>query len=152
SPVLSRRYRPDSATLETSWEGEGGRLILTEGMVAEVAGALLPTTMLVRRLSAEGGPVDASIEFDPRLGDERRPPNAGRRRDVLAGQWGTIAVAVGSTPALPIEPGRPLRVTVEPGRPLTLVLAVAVREPLVQVDPEAAWRVLLEDERRWRHW
>jgi GH15 family glucan-1,4-alpha-glucosidase len=152
APVLSRCYRPDSATLETTWDGAGGRLTLNEGMVAEVAGALLPTTMLVRRLSAEGGPVEASIEFDPRLGDERRPPNASRRGDVLVCQWGTIAVAVGSAPALPIEPGRPLRVTVEPGRPLTLVLAVAVREPLVQVDPEAAWRVLLDDERRWRRW
>ena len=32
----------------------GGRLTLTEGMVAEVSGRLLPATLLVRRLSASG--------------------------------------------------------------------------------------------------
>ena len=152
SPVRSRRYHPESATLETTWEGESGRLTLTEGMVAEVAGRLLPTTMLVRRLSSEGGPVDATVELDPRLGDERRPPRAERRGDALVCQWGSIAVAVQSAPGLPLEPGRPLRFTVEPGRPVTVALAVAVREPLVQVDPEAAWSVLLEDERRWVRW
>jgi GH15 family glucan-1,4-alpha-glucosidase len=152
SPVLSRRYRPESATLETTWETESGWLTLTEGMVAEVSGRLLPTTMLVRRLSADGGPVDATVELDPRLGDERRQPRSGRRGDALVCQWGSIAVAVQSAPGLPLEPGRPLRVTVEPGRPVTVVLAVAVREPLVQVDPEAAWSVLLDDERRWVEW
>ena len=134
--VLLRRYRPGSATLETTWESEAGRLTLTEGMVAEVAGRLLPTTMLVRRLSAEGGPVDATIALDPRLGENRRPPSARRRGAVLVCQWGSIAVAVQSAP----------------GRPLTVVLAVASREPLVQVDPEAAWDVLLGDERRWMRW
>jgi hypothetical protein len=32
-----------------------------------LAGRLLPATPLVRRLSVEGGPVDAVVEFDPRL-------------------------------------------------------------------------------------
>src|SRR3954471_7802587 len=39
--VLSRRYRPGSATLETTWHTKDGRLTLTEGMVAELAGRLL---------------------------------------------------------------------------------------------------------------
>src|SRR6266542_1205805 len=33
--VVSRRYRPDTATLETTWHAPGGRLTLTEGMVAD---------------------------------------------------------------------------------------------------------------------
>src|SRR4051794_19263746 len=45
--VVDRRYRPDTATLETMWEADGGRVALTEGMVAELAGRLLPTTLLV---------------------------------------------------------------------------------------------------------
>ncbi|MDQ3896948.1 MAG: DUF5911 domain-containing protein, partial [Actinomycetota bacterium] len=36
SAVVARRYRPCSATLETTWDAPGGRLTLTEGMVAEV--------------------------------------------------------------------------------------------------------------------
>jgi GH15 family glucan-1,4-alpha-glucosidase len=152
SRLLRRRYRPASATLETTWETGSGQLTLTEGMVAEVTGRLLPTTMLVRRLSAEGGPVDAVVELDPRLGEQRRPPSARRRGAVLVCHWGSIAVAVQSTPSLPIEPARPLRVTVQPDQPLTVVLAVASREPLVQVDPGTAWTVLLDDERRWVRW
>jgi hypothetical protein len=50
------------------------RLTLTEAMVAEVTGRLLPTTLLVRRLSAEGGAVEAVVEFAPRLGEYHRLP------------------------------------------------------------------------------
>ena len=49
--VLAATVR-DSATLETTWQTGTGRLTLTEGMVAEVGGRLLPATMLVRRLTA----------------------------------------------------------------------------------------------------
>ena len=54
--LASRRYRPESVTLETTWDTDAGRLTLTEGMVAEVSGQLLPSTMLVRRLTATGRP------------------------------------------------------------------------------------------------
>ena len=77
STSIARRYRPGTATLETTWETAGGRLTLTEGMVAELAGRLLPTTLLVRRLTAEGGPIEADVEFDPRVGI--RPQCAARR-------------------------------------------------------------------------
>lgn len=36
--VISRRYRDNSATFETTWRTTGVRLTLTEGMVAEVSG------------------------------------------------------------------------------------------------------------------
>ena len=58
---ISRRYRPHTATLETVWSSGEGRLTLTEAMVAEVAGQLLPTTVLIRRLAAEGRPMAAVI-------------------------------------------------------------------------------------------
>src|SRR6266540_4356262 len=107
-----RRYHPASATLETTWDTTTGRLILAEGMVAEITGRLLPTTVLVRRLSGQDGPVQAAIELDPRLGERRRPPKAQRRGDALVCQWGSTAVAIQTTPRMPLEPGRPLRVTV----------------------------------------
>ena len=147
-----RRYHPASTTLETTWDTSTGRLVLTEGMVAEVAGRLLPTTLLVRRLKAEGGPVEAAIDFDPRLGERHSPPKAQRRGAALICQWGSIAAAVQVTPRLPLDPGRPVRVTVTPGQPVTVVLAIASREPLIHIDPDAAWTALLDDERRWQAW
>jgi GH15 family glucan-1,4-alpha-glucosidase len=51
-----------------------------------------------------------------------------------------------------IELGRPTSFTVTPDRPVTFVLAVAHREPLIQVEAAAAWALLAEDEGRWRDW
>jgi GH15 family glucan-1,4-alpha-glucosidase len=150
--VARRRYLPESATLETTWATPGGRLVLREGMVAEVVGRLLPTTMVVRRLSAPDGPVDAMIQFDPRLGERHRPPSVQRRGDALVCQWGSLAVALQAAPRLPVEPGRALRITVTAERPVTTVLAIASREPLIHVDPEKAWTILLDDQRRWKAW
>jgi GH15 family glucan-1,4-alpha-glucosidase len=150
--VVQRRYRPDTATLETTWALDGRRLTLTEAMVAEVAGRLLPSTLLVRRLSAEGGAVDATVEFDPRLGERHRPPRVRRGRRTVVCQWGSLAVSLGSAPDLAVEPGRPTAITVTPDRPVTLVLAMAHREPLVDVDPATAWDLVAEDEARWEAW
>jgi GH15 family glucan-1,4-alpha-glucosidase len=152
TPPIGRRYRPDSATLETTWETREGRLLLSEAMVTAVGGRLLPATLVVRRLSAEGGTVDAAVEFDPRLGEHHRRPDAQRRGDVLVCQWGATAVSLQSTPTLAIEPGRRHDTKVEPGRPLTFVFAVADREPLVHVAPDAAWAALVDDEQRWQAW
>jgi GH15 family glucan-1,4-alpha-glucosidase len=150
--VHTRRYRPDSTVLETTWDTAGGRLTLTEGMVGEVAGRLLPATLLVRRLSASGGPVEASLEFDPRLGPRHRPPRAERRAGILVCTWSGTAMALHADPPLAVEPGRPVTVRVSPGRPVTVAVAVADREPLVYVSPAAAWAALEADERRWRAW
>ena len=70
----------------------------------------------------------------------------------LVCSWGPVAVALHTSPAVVVEPGRPVTVTVEPGRPLTLALAVADREPLVHVDADVAWSILEEDQRRWQGW
>ena len=149
---VARRYRPQTATLETVWEAGGGQLTLTEGMVAEVAGRLLPATLLVRRLTARGGPVDVTIEFDPRFGEARRKPRSIRRGNILACSRNSLAVALETSPDVGIEAGLPASVRVAPGRPLTLVLAIAHREPLVYVDPDAAWEELQADEQRWCAW
>jgi GH15 family glucan-1,4-alpha-glucosidase len=120
-------------------------------MVAEVAGHLLPATLLVRRLSVAGGAVDVMVEFDPRLGEGQRRPRISRREDLVC-TWGSLAVSLGSDPRLGIEPGRPIATTVTPDQPITLVLAVAHREPLVHVHPAMAWDLLAGDEARWQAW
>jgi GH15 family glucan-1,4-alpha-glucosidase len=150
--VVERRYRRHTATLETTWAVGERRLTLTEAMVAEVTGRLLPATLLVRRLSAEGGAVDAVVEFDPRLGERHHPPRIRRSRRAVVCQWGSLAVSLACTPELTVEPGRPTSITVTPDRPVTLVLAVAHREPLVHLDPAAAWDLLTGDEARWQAW
>ena len=151
--LVERRYRGHTATLVTTWTVGHGRLTLTEGMVAEAAGRLLPTTMLVRRLSVEGCPITAKVDFDPRRGEHHVPPRVRRRfdKDLLC-EWGSLALSLTCDPDLGIEPGRPTLVTIRPGQPVTLVLGLAHREPLIRVDPGAAWDLLIEDERRWQAW
>ena len=152
APVTERRYRPNSATLETTWAANNTRLTLTEGMIAELAGRLLPATLLVRRLCADGGPFDVTVDFDPRVGEAHRAPRVEQRRKGVVCSWGSLAVALDTNRPLTIEPGRPTTLMVEPGRPLILVLAVAHHEPLIHVDPDAAWAALESDERRWHAW
>jgi GH15 family glucan-1,4-alpha-glucosidase len=150
APLVDRGYRPGTATLETTWAVNGAHLTLTEGMVAELDHQLLPTSMLVRRLCADGGPVDVAINFDPRF--EARSPSAARRAAGLVCSRGAFAMALHSDPDVFIEPGRRTVATVTPGEPLILVLAIAHGEPLIHVQPQAAWRALERDERRWQAW
>lgn len=150
--VTARGYRGESATLETTWHTEGGRLVLTEGMVAEVGGRLLPATMLVRRLSAPDGPVQAVLCFDPRLGEERREPHADHRHGILVCRWSHQAVALCTTHDQPIHPGQPQQLTVAPDQPFTCVMSIADREPLLYVHPQTGWDSLREDEQQWLAW
>jgi GH15 family glucan-1,4-alpha-glucosidase len=120
-------------------------------MIAEVAGGLLPTTVLIRRLAAEGSPVRVTVLFDPRVGELHRRPRVRRGQDLVC-DWGPLAASLGTSPYLDVEPGRPLTVTVVPGKPLTLVLALAYGEPLIHIDPAAAWDLVERDESRWQAW
>ncbi|MEP7157790.1 MAG: glycoside hydrolase family 15 protein [Chloroflexota bacterium] len=150
--VLRRHYHRGTVTLETTWSVGRRRLTLTEAMVSEVSGRLLPTTVLIRRLSAQVGPIEAIVEFDPRRGEHHRMPKIGRRGPDLVCEWGSLALSLGSSPQLTVEPGQQTRITVAPGHPVTLVMAVAHREPLIHVDPARAWELVTEDEARWQAW
>ena len=112
--VVVRRYRPGTASLETTWRTDGGRLTLHEAMIANVAGTLLPTTLLVRRLTAEDGPVEAEIDFDPRFGERFGRARPQYRGDVLVCEWGATAIALRCSPPLPVSPGRPTSVVITP--------------------------------------
>ena len=148
---LARRYRPHTGTLETVWATDGGTLSLTEAMVAEVSGRLLPPTLLIRRLAAEGGPVRAAVVFDPRFGEHHLRPRV-RQGQHLVCEWGALAMSLGCSGGLRVEPATTTAITVEPGRPVVLVLALAYPEPLIWVDPETAWDLVEDDEARWREW
>ena len=149
--LVSRRYRGDSATLETVWAADGGRLTLTEAMVAEVSGRLLPTSLLVRRVAAEGQPVEVEVQYDPRPARPRELRWSRRNGDLVC-ESGPLALSLQCEPTLQLEPRTPVRAVVVPGRPLTLVLGIAYGEPLVYVDPAAAWELVAADEARWEAW
>jgi GH15 family glucan-1,4-alpha-glucosidase len=149
---LVRRYRPHTATLETVWASDGGgTLTLTEAMVAEVSGRLLPTTLLIRRLEANGAPAEAAVVLDPRFGEHHLRPRV-RRGQHLVCEWGALAMSLGCSGGLRVEPGTTTVITVEPGRPVVMVLALAYAEPLIWVYPETAWELVEADEARWREW
>jgi GH15 family glucan-1,4-alpha-glucosidase len=150
--VAHRRYRPGSVVLETTWRCSASELTLTEGMMANVAGRLLPATLLVRRLESRGGPSAVRLLFDPRHGDGRHHPRARRDGGSLVCSWGSTALSLSASGGLVVEPRREIEVVVEPGRPLVLALAVAHREPLVHMPAERAWEELRATEEWWRGW
>jgi GH15 family glucan-1,4-alpha-glucosidase len=150
--LVLRRYRTGSTVLETAWRVDGSTLVLTEGMVSEVGGSLLPTFCLVRRLEAHDGPVECRVRFDPRFGFERR---AGHTRPSRFGHVcvdGGIALSLTTDHDVALPPGRGVEVALHPGQPLTVVLSAAHRGSLIHVTPEHAWHTLLVDEAKWRHW
>ena len=147
-----RRYLPDSAVLETTWHVDGATLILTEGMIPEVAGQLLPRTLLVRRLEAHGSAVRAVLRFDPRRGVDRERPRVERRHGTLICSWGADVVTLAMTPARTVQPGDAVDVEIRPGNPLTAVVAVAHREPIILVSPDEGWEQLCVADAWWRGW
>ncbi|GAB3039475.1 glycoside hydrolase family 15 protein [Parafrigoribacterium mesophilum] len=150
--VVQRRYRGHSTTLETTWDLGGSRLTLTETMIAEVAGRLLPSLLLVRRLSVVGATVDAAIEFDPRLGEDHRRPRVSTRLADIVCEWGSLAMSLTCDPEIGVLPGEPLTVQISQDHPLTIVVTLANREPLIHVTPAVAWDLVLADEARWHDW
>ncbi|MDQ3980665.1 MAG: DUF5911 domain-containing protein, partial [Actinomycetota bacterium] len=147
-----RRYQPGSVVLETTWRSGASELTLTEGMVANVAGRLLPPSLLVRHLASRGGPTRVRLCFDPRLGEGRHRPHVHRRRGSVVCTWGSLAVALSASVNLEVEPGREVEVVVDESRPLVLALATAHREPLVHVPAEQAWEELQATDEWWRAW
>ena len=150
--ATSRRYRSGSTILETTWQTESGVVVLTEGMVLDVSGRLLPQTLLVRRLECRGGSASVRIQFDPRRGLAGAPPKVDRRGGALLCHWGGLAVALQTAPELDLLPGRASSLRLDDGAVVTLSLAVADRAPLVFIDPPAAYELLGASDGWWRRW
>ena len=151
-PRSGRRYRDGSAVLETTWEGDGSRILLTEGMVLHASGRLLPQSLLVRRLEVQGAPVSARVRFDPAIGLGGGKPPAARRHRALVFTRGGMAFELRTSPEIGIEPGVDLAFTLAPDRPVTFSLSVSDRQPLVLVSPDRAFELLEETDRWWKRW
>ncbi|HEX2089898.1 MAG TPA: glycoside hydrolase family 15 protein [Actinomycetota bacterium] len=149
---VTRRYRESSTVLETRWRTRRAEVRLTEGMVLKVTGHLLPQVVLVRRLESEGAPALVRVVYDPRSGLNGDRLRNERRSRALVSLRGTTAIALRSTPELPVVPGEALAFDVQPGRPVTFVMSMSDRQPLVFVEPDHAFGLLDETDKWWRHW
>ena len=148
-----RRYRDATTTLETTWSVDGGELTLTDSMVAEVSGRLLPATTLVRRLASRGRAVRVAVRVTPRFGDGRvAPARVSRRPGALVVEHEGLALAVLSDAPVPLAIDEAVAFVVEPARPLTIVVGAQDRGPLVFVPPSVACAEAERDERGWRRW
>jgi GH15 family glucan-1,4-alpha-glucosidase len=149
---LGRRYRPDSAVLETLVQAQTGTGRILDGMVVDVSGELLPQLVLVRHVDCEIGRLRLRVMFDPKLGLPGRPPRAAKRAGGLVCEWGSLAVALRSSRPLDLSPGKEAEVELSQGSSLTLVMTLADRSPLVFVSPRRAIELLQGAEGWWRDW
>jgi GH15 family glucan-1,4-alpha-glucosidase len=152
APVSRRAYRPDTATLLTTWTVDGSELELADTLVAEVEGRLLPSTVLVRQLVARGRSARARILLAPRFGDDRRRSRrTSRRAGALVCDGGDLAIAVTSDGPV-LDADREIVFDVRPGAPVTFVLTAARRTMLVVVPPAVGADEVRRDEDGWRSW
>jgi GH15 family glucan-1,4-alpha-glucosidase len=150
--ATQRAYRPDTATLVTTWSVDGAEIELADGMVGDVAGRLLPSTLLVRHLTCRGRPVRIRVHLAPRFGYGRRSAaRVSRRGDALVWERGDLAVAATAN-GIDLAPERAVEVELQPGSSLTIALAVSRHAPLIVVPPAIAEEALTQDESAWREW
>lgn len=150
---IDRRYLDGSAVLQTDITTSTGTARLTETMIPNVRGGLLPQTLLVRRLECDSGDVEARVRFDPRKGIPGRPPERIRRtRCGVVCEWGAVAVSIASSPEMGIEPGETVPFHLQSGQSLTLVMSVADRGPVIWVTAERANALVADTDRWWRQW
>lgn len=150
--LVGRRYQPGTAVLETEWLVGSARVVATDGMVADIGGALLPTLCLVRRVEVHGGRVRVAVSFDPRFGPDRRRPRSRISASALVCEDRGTAVSLVLDPAVDMSAGGRVEIDVEPERPFTAVLTAAHRGPLTFIPPQDAWRALVTDVAVWRAW
>ena len=150
---MERRYLEGSAVLHTDITTDTGTASLTEAMIPNVRGGLLPQNLLVRRLECGAAEVSGQVRFDPRRGLPGSPPARSRRsRFGVVCEWGALAVSISSTPDIGIEPGETVGFHLESGQSLTLVMSVADRHPVIWVTAERAAGLLADTDLWWRSW
>jgi GH15 family glucan-1,4-alpha-glucosidase len=148
-----RRYRGDTATLETIWDVPGGRLVVADSMVANITGRMLPTTMLVRQIRSHGRPVRVRVEMIPRFGYQRRPPRRSRRHgQAIVLEHGDLALTISVDSPEELIRDSYTSIEVPPERPITIVLSAAHRGPVILVPPAVAAAEAERDATFWQRW
>jgi GH15 family glucan-1,4-alpha-glucosidase len=148
----TRRYRDQSAVLETTWRTDSTEIQLTEGMVLDVSSTLMPQMVLVRRIEARGAPATGRVRFDPRIGLPGSPPRIARRHATLLSSWGSLVLGLRTEPEIWLVPGQSKPFVLDPASPVTFVLTMARAEPLVLVSGDNVLRALEATDQWWREW
>lgn len=147
--VAGRRYRPNTATLETTWESPAGSAVVTDAMIVDASSSLRPHVTLVREVECTGGRIEVDVEYVPRFGLPGRPGRSWTVDSALCAESGGTAIALTTS-------GRNFdgscRLPLATGEHWSCVLAAAYKGPLVLVPPPVAldWRA--EDEAWWGRW
>jgi GH15 family glucan-1,4-alpha-glucosidase len=147
-----RRYVGNSAVLETDFNASDGQGRLLDAMAVGVEGALLPRSVLVRRLRCDNGKLSVRVLFDPKLGLPGRPPRAARRQRTLICEWGSLAVTLQSFPEIRVSPGQEKVLELPPGSELMLVMTISERAPAVFLSQDEAGALITETEDWWDRW
>jgi GH15 family glucan-1,4-alpha-glucosidase len=97
-----QRYVEGTNVLETIFESEHGRLVVTDFMPLsgsiEGCGGSRTESALYRLLRAEGGPVDVVLEWMPRLGYAQAPTQAMRSRTGFLAWGGSESLVLAGVP------------------------------------------------------
>ena len=152
-----RRYLPNSNVIETTFEGAGGVLRLTDAMTvaaeADKRRELLPEHEVLRAVECLEGEVEVEVVFDPRPDYGRRVPEirAGRPGELYVGDARDVLV-LRSEIDLAAAPGRPGlrgRVRLRAGERRLLSLAADRGDPAVLPPLGDAALARLDRTRRW---
>ncbi len=151
-PSTTRAYRRGSAVLDMNWKTASGTATLTDAMILDLRGALMPHNLLVRRLRCTEGSIRVRVLFEPRRSLPGEPARFERRQGNLIASWGSLAIGLSTEPSLDIEPGRETPLDLVAGDEITFMLTVADRSPLVFVSPRIAEASLRATVSWWREW
>jgi GH15 family glucan-1,4-alpha-glucosidase len=155
SEQAERSYISGTTALETTARGPSGVARMTEGMIANVSGALLPQNLLVRRVECLEGQVELEVTFDPRLGLPGRAPERVRHMPAQAAlicEWGSLAVTLQCNPPSAIEPGVETSIRLGQGEVATLSMSIADRCPVTLITSERAQHLLASNNLWWQRW
>ena len=136
----SRHYRPDSNVLTTRFETDSGAFEVTDLFFAssQRRSALLPVSMLIRKVRGLTGKVPATVTFEPRKNfglerfELRRPRNSAspRRSLVFQSMDGAFHLAADFDLELTAD-GAEARLAVEEGQSHVLILSFNENAPAV---------------------
>lgn len=147
-----RSYRERSAIVDTAVRSATGAGRLTDAMVMDVKGALLPQLVLIRTVRCDEGTLHARVLFDPRRGLPGVPPRAGKRAGTLVCDWGSLAIGLQSFPELDLQVGREAVTEIKAGSSVWVVMTLADRSPVVSVPSERVDALVDATARWWREW
>jgi len=151
---VSRRYRPGTNILETTYHADGGTVRVTDALTVSGRG-LAPHRELARRVEGLAGRVPMRWEVEPRFGYGRWPTRVSRRHGVPVAAAHTDALAVVSWSAgeAVLRDGSfGAAFDVRDGERALLVLASAHQEPLVLPDRHGVESRIEATSAAWKRW